>query len=58
MVVGTIINIQKYSVHDGPGIRATTFFKGCPLRCWWYHIPENYLKRHEIMFFQDRCIRL
>lgn len=55
MSEGTIINIQKYSVHDGPGIRTTTFFKGCPLRCWWCHNPETHLKRHEIMFFEDRC---
>ena len=55
MAEGTIINIQKYSVHDGPGIRTTTFFKGCPLNCWWCHNPETHLKRHEIMFFEDRC---
>ena len=36
-----ITNIQKYSIHDGPGIRTTVFFKGCPLRCAWCHNPET-----------------
>ncbi|MFA8300805.1 MAG: glycyl-radical enzyme activating protein [Hyphomicrobiales bacterium] len=36
-----IFNIQKHSVHDGPGIRQTVFFKGCPLSCWWCHNPES-----------------
>ena len=38
---GLIYNIQHYSIHDGPGIRTTVFFKGCPLRCWWCHNPES-----------------
>ena len=37
---GSIFNIQRFSVHDGPGIRTTVFFKGCPLSCWWCHNPE------------------
>ena len=37
----TITNIQKYSIHDGDGIRTTVFFKGCHLRCWWCHNPET-----------------
>jgi len=37
----TIFNIQKFSVHDGPGIRTTIFFQGCPLNCWWCHNPES-----------------
>lgn len=52
---GTIINIQKYSVHDGPGIRTTVFFKGCPLNCLWCHNPESQNKEKEIMFFRERC---
>ncbi len=51
----TIINIQKYSIHDGPGIRTTIFFKGCPLKCWWCHNPETQNPKHEIMFFEERC---
>ena len=38
---GIIFNLQRYSVHDGPGIRTTVFLKGCPLRCWWCHNPES-----------------
>ncbi len=52
---GNIINIQKYCVHDGPGIRTTVFFKGCPLSCWWCHNPESQNPKDEIMFFQERC---
>ena len=38
---GFIFDIKKYSINDGPGIRTTVFFKGCPLRCWWCHNPES-----------------
>ena len=55
MASGVIINIQKYSVHDGPGIRTTVFLKGCPLSCWWCHNPESQNPNHEIMFFEERC---
>lgn len=50
-----ITNIQKYSVHDGPGIRTTVFFKGCPLNCLWCHNPESQNPSPEIMFFKERC---
>ena len=38
---GTIFDIKKFAVHDGPGIRTTVFLKGCPLDCWWCHNPES-----------------
>ena len=38
---GIIFKIKKYAIHDGPGIRTTIFFKGCPLDCWWCHNPEG-----------------
>ena len=38
---GIIFNIQHYSIHDGPGIRTSVFFKGCPMNCWWCHNPES-----------------
>ncbi len=38
--VGNIFDLKKYAIHDGPGIRTTVFFKGCPLDCWWCHNPE------------------
>ncbi|MBV1817059.1 glycyl-radical enzyme activating protein [Anaerosalibacter bizertensis] len=52
---GTIVNIQKYSIHDGPGIRTTVFLKGCPLSCWWCHNPESQSTKNEIMFFEQKC---
>lgn len=38
---GIIFDIKKYAIHDGPGIRTTVFFKGCPMQCWWCHNPES-----------------
>lgn len=55
MSSGTIVNIQKYSIHDGPGIRTTVFLKGCALNCWWCHNPESQNPKPEIMFFKERC---
>lgn len=51
----TIMNIQKYSIHDGPGIRTTVFLKGCPLNCWWCHNPESQKQSPQIMFFKEKC---
>lgn len=56
MHTGLIFNIQKYSLHDGPGIRTTVFLKGCPLRCGWCHNPESRSPEPEISWSQARCI--
>jgi pyruvate formate lyase activating enzyme len=53
---GLITNIQRFSVHDGPGIRTTVFLKGCNLRCFWCHNPEDMNPYPEIQFFDERCI--
>ncbi|WP_366557043.1 glycyl-radical enzyme activating protein [Desulfosporosinus sp. BICA1-9] len=53
---GKIFNIMKYSIHDGPGIRTTAFFKGCPLNCPWCHNPEGQKFRQELMFRPDKCL--
>lgn len=54
---GFVFNIQKYSVHDGPGIRTTVFLKGCPLRCSWCSNPESQQRRPELGYTASRCLR-
>jgi pyruvate formate lyase activating enzyme len=51
----TVFNIQKFSIHDGPGIRTTVFFKGCPLNCIWCHNPESQNFSKEMMFDKEKC---
>ena len=50
-----ITNIQKYSIHDGDGIRTSVFFKGCPLRCLWCHNPETQVYERQIQFDPEKC---
>lgn len=56
MEKGIVFNIQKMSIHDGPGIRTTVFFKGCPLRCLWCSNPESQLTEKEVACFPSRCV--
>ena len=56
MEKATIFNIMRYSVHDGPGIRTTVFFKGCPLRCKWCHNPESFDQKPQEIFNPNKCI--
>jgi len=53
---GIIFDTMRFAVHDGPGIRTTVFFKGCPLRCQWCHNPESQRPGPELMLREDRCI--
>lgn len=53
---GIVFDIKKFSIHDGPGIRTTVFFKGCPLRCRWCHNPEGIRRRPEPIFWPNRCL--
>jgi pyruvate formate lyase activating enzyme len=53
---GTTFNVQRFSTEDGPGIRTTVFFKGCPLRCAWCHNPEGLTARPELIWYEVRCI--
>ncbi|MBU5612443.1 glycyl-radical enzyme activating protein [Geomonas azotofigens] len=56
MKSGIIFNVQRYSLHDGPGIRTTVFLKGCPARCWWCHNPESQSFSPQTAWSQNRCI--
>lgn len=51
-----VFNIQKFSIHDGPGIRTTVFFKGCPLNCMWCHNPESQNMNKEILYDNKKCV--
>ena len=53
---GIVFNIQKFSIHDGPGIRTTVFLKGCPLRCRWCSNPESQLPGVQILYHSDSCL--
>ena len=55
-VTGTIFNIQRYSINDGPGIRTCVFLKGCPLNCIWCHNPESKSSKPELSFAESKCI--
>ena len=55
-MIGTIFDIKEMAVHDGPGIRTTIFFKGCPLRCIWCHNPEGFSFEPQLMYKDIRCI--
>ncbi|MDR1588050.1 MAG: glycyl-radical enzyme activating protein [Treponema sp.] len=50
-----IFDVQSFSIHDGPGIRTTVFFKGCPLRCAWCHNPESQSAEPELMYHRNLC---
>jgi len=54
---GWVFDIKRYALHDGPGIRTTVFFKGCPLRCSWCHNPESWKAGPESSLRQVRCVR-
>ncbi|MBI2867680.1 MAG: 4Fe-4S binding protein, partial [Chloroflexi bacterium] len=54
-VTAVVFNIQRYCIHDGPGIRTTVFLKGCSLSCWWCANPEAINSRPELGFAVSRC---
>ena len=53
---GMIFDFKRYTLHDGPGIRAAVHFKGCPLSCWWCHNPESQSAIPQTLFRKERCI--
>lgn len=56
-MTGQIFNIQKFSLHDGPGIRTTIFFKGCNLRCSWCANPESQQMHAQLTLNRDQCAK-
>jgi pyruvate formate lyase activating enzyme len=55
-LTGRVFNVQRYSLHDGPGIRTTVFLKGCPARCLWCHNPESQSFDPEVLVVETRCV--
>ncbi len=55
-ITGTILHLQRLSTEDGPGLRTTVFFKGCPLRCAWCHNPESLSLKQQVQWIANRCI--
>ena len=53
---GLVFDIKRYAIHDGPGIRTTVFFKGCPLKFRWCHNPESWQANVELGFRKGRCV--
>lgn len=56
MMKGQVFDIQRFSLHDGPGIRTTVFLKGCPLRCRWCSNPESWSQKRQISYDPETCI--
>jgi pyruvate formate lyase activating enzyme len=56
VVKGIVFDIERFAIHDGPGIRTTVFLKGCPLRCQWCHNPEGQAPEPELVIHGNRCI--
>jgi pyruvate formate lyase activating enzyme len=56
MTTGTIFDIKRYAIHDGPGIRTTVFMKGCPLACRWCHNPEGVNPEPFLAYKKEKCI--
>lgn len=57
LVSGWVFDIQRYSINDGPGIRTTVFFKGCPLTCLWCDNPESQYSFPQLLFFDSLCTK-
>jgi pyruvate formate lyase activating enzyme len=54
--MGLVFDIKRYSINDGPGIRVTVFFKGCPLSCVWCHNPEGISAARQKLYTRSRCV--
>lgn len=54
-ITGTVLSIERFSLHDGPGLRTTVFLKGCPLACMWCHNPESQAFKPELLYDNEKC---
>lgn len=57
MIKGVVLNIERFAIHDGPGIRTVVFMKGCPLKCLWCSTVDGQLMLPEMEYFVDKCIK-
>jgi len=57
LISGVVFDIRRFSIHDGPGIRTTVFFQGCPLACAWCHNPEGMAPEPALVYRANRCLR-
>ena len=55
-MTGRVFEIREFTLQDGPGVRTTVFFKGCPLRCTWCHNPEGLSPEPEWLFKAQKCV--
>ena len=55
MIQARYVDIKRFAVHDGPGIRTTLFLKGCPLNCIWCHNPESRKSIPELALYRNKC---